>query len=156
MLEEEFGLIRGWLLVGSATVLLYVCRKTRMVLGCAMLEKILSNKRMIALDPNHVVEISSEAAAEEKTGEGREASGRGVGVRLVWTRKQSRRRGIATKLLDCARSQIIRGYVIPRKDLAFTPPTVDGTAFIKNYTKCTEVGVYDTDVPKEPPRINVA
>lgn len=151
MLEEELGLIPGWLLASSATCLLYVCRKTRMVLGCAMLEKSSNNKRIIALEPSPVVETTSKMAAIERKAEGREASRRGVGIRLVWTRKQSRRRGIATKLLDCARSQMIRGYVIPRKHLAFTPPTLDGSAFIRNYIKCAEVEIYDTGAPNGPP-----
>ena len=59
-----------------------------------------------------------------------------LGVRLVWVSVEARRRGVATRLLDCARSQGVRGYVVPRHELAFTQPSDQGRALIEAYT-CT-------------------
>lgn len=41
------------------------------------------------------------------------------GVRLMWVSVEARRRGLATRLLDCCRSQVMPGYVLPRHELAF-------------------------------------
>ena len=65
------------------------------------------------------------------------------GIRMMWTSSQARRKNIATKLLDCARCQLVRGYVVPRGKLAFSQPTSDGAAFIKAYSGSNEFLVYD-------------
>lgn len=64
------------------------------------------------------------------------------GVRLVWVSTEARRRGIATRLLDCMRSQFMRGYVVPRHELAFTQPSDQGRALIEAYTSNRKFLVY--------------
>lgn len=64
------------------------------------------------------------------------------GVRAMWTSAGARRQGIATKLLDCARSRAVPGFVVPRHQLAFTQPTAAGTAFIANYTGSSSFLMY--------------
>lgn len=56
------------------------------------------------------------------------------GVRLVWVSLEARRQGLATKLLDCLRSQFMQGYVIQRDELAYSQPTEAGAAFIRVYS----------------------
>ncbi|GAB4818787.1 hypothetical protein N2152v2_005833 [Parachlorella kessleri] len=58
------------------------------------------------------------------------------GIRLVWVSLEARRKGVATRLLDCVRSHFVRGYVVPRHELAFTQPSDQGKALIEAYT-CT-------------------
>ena len=41
------------------------------------------------------------------------------GVRLMWVSLEARRRGLASRLLDCCRSHFMPGYVLPRHELAF-------------------------------------
>jgi N-acetyltransferase len=41
------------------------------------------------------------------------------GVRLMWVSVEARRRGLASRLLDCCRCQFMPGYVLPRHELAF-------------------------------------
>lgn len=65
-----------------------------------------------------------------------------LGVRLVWVSVEARRRGVATRLLDCARSGAVRGYVVPRHELAFTQPSEDGCALIEAYTSSRRFLVY--------------
>lgn len=65
------------------------------------------------------------------------------GIRMMWTAASARRKNIATKLLDCARCQLVRGYVIPRADLAFSQPTSNGAAFIQAYCGAHSFLVYD-------------
>jgi N-acetyltransferase len=64
------------------------------------------------------------------------------GVRVMWTSAAARRRGVATKMLNCARAHVVRGYVVPRAGVAFTQPTADGAAFIQRYTGTPEFLVY--------------
>jgi hypothetical protein len=41
------------------------------------------------------------------------------GVRLAWVSLESRRSGLATRLLDACRCHFMPGYVLPRQELAF-------------------------------------
>lgn len=65
------------------------------------------------------------------------------GIRMMWTSSQARRKNVATKLLDCARCQLVRGYVVAKEKLAFSQPTSDGAGFIKAYCSSNEFLVYD-------------
>jgi N-acetyltransferase len=49
-----------------------------------------------------------------------------VGVSRIWTSKSSRRKGIASNLLDCVLSQFIYGMEIEKDELAFSQPTESG------------------------------
>jgi len=64
-------------------------------------------------------------------------------VRLMWTSQSCRRRKIASKLLDCARAQLISGQIIPRESVAFSQPSHDGGIFILKYTGSSEFLVYE-------------
>ena len=64
------------------------------------------------------------------------------GVRLIWVSVKARRAGVATKLLDCMRCQFMQGYVLPRRQLAFTQPTEQGAAFIRSYTGTNQFLIY--------------
>jgi N-acetyltransferase len=64
------------------------------------------------------------------------------GIRLMWVSYDSRRKGIAGKLLDCARSHVIRGCIIPQEEVAFTQPTAAGRAFIEVYVGTPKFLVY--------------
>lgn len=64
------------------------------------------------------------------------------GIRLVWVSVEARRRGVASRLLDCVRSQCVRGYVVPRHELAFTQPSEEGRALIEAYASTRRFLVY--------------
>jgi hypothetical protein len=56
-----------------------------------------------------------------------------VGVRMAWVSAEHRRRGVASKLLDAARSNMVPCYVAPRAQVAFTQPTEAGAALAAAY-----------------------
>jgi hypothetical protein len=56
-----------------------------------------------------------------------------VGVRMVWVSPDMRRRGVASRLLDAARSNMVQCYVAPRAQLAFTHPTEGGVGLAGAY-----------------------
>eukprot|EP01083_Nonionella_stella_P035462 96745_1 len=65
-----------------------------------------------------------------------------VGVRKIWVHGKARRRGVATKLVDQIRSHFIYGYVIPKKEVAFSQPTRMGKRFALRYLKNPRFLVY--------------
>uniref|UniRef100_A0A914VVA1 N-acetyltransferase ECO1 n=1 Tax=Plectus sambesii TaxID=2011161 RepID=A0A914VVA1_9BILA len=52
-----------------------------------------------------------------------------IGVNRLWVHWAYRKRGIASRLLDCARCNLIAGYPVSRTHCAFSDPTVDGRLF---------------------------
>lgn len=57
-----------------------------------------------------------------------------LGVSQIWTHFSKRRLGLASKLLDVARSKFIYGFTIPIDQVAFTHPTPNGNSFASKYT----------------------
>ncbi|KAG7673564.1 hypothetical protein Ndes2526B_g02987 [Nannochloris sp. 'desiccata'] len=175
ILEPELGLVPGWLLAVPATVFLYVCRKTRNILGCLVAENITEGWKASASSDKEeskhpkITNSSGNGSCRPRSPYGADdtmsALGGGAttndrkrgivlvdkeatekvrhGIRMTWTSSQARRKNIATKLLDCARCQLVRGYVVPRDRLAFSQPTSDGAGFIKAYSNSNEFLVYD-------------
>ncbi|CUS11230.1 unnamed protein product [Tuber aestivum] len=56
-----------------------------------------------------------------------------LGVSRVWVCADHRRRGIATRLLDCAREHFIYGMKIEKDDVAFSQPTESGGALARGW-----------------------
>ncbi len=52
-----------------------------------------------------------------------------LGVLQVWTHPSRRRQGVATTLLEVARSRAVFGQVVPKDQVAFSQPTSAGHAF---------------------------
>ena len=156
LMEEQLGLPPGWLLAAPCTVLVYVCAKSRIILGAIFTERITEAWSASTTEAS----AAAAAAEEEDARQGvpsppRDVHARGIvladktsvekaqcGVRMMWTSPLARRKGVASQLLDCARSQLARGYVLPRDKLAFSQPTPEGTAFIQAYTGSTRFLVY--------------
>ena len=49
-----------------------------------------------------------------------------LGISRIWTSNQHRKKGIATQLLDCARSDFLYGMKIKKAKVAFSQPTESG------------------------------
>ena len=75
-----------------------------------------------------------------------------LGVSKIWVDSHAQRRGIASKLLDFARRNMIYGYVVPKGEVAFTAPTSNGARFAASYRACDDAsilvyGTQDRDKP---------
>jgi len=152
LMDGQLGLPPGWLMAVQTTVFVYVCASTRGVLGAVFMERItqaLTASTSAAESPGEVGAGAEEAVRRrdptsssivvaDKSSEVRAH----CGVRMMWTSPNARRKGVATKLLDCARSQLAHGYVVPRAEVAFSQPTCDGAAFIQAYTGSSSFRVY--------------
>lgn len=67
-----------------------------------------------------------------------------MGVHQIWVHNLHRHKGIATKLLECARGSFTFGMVIPIEKVAFSSPTEDGVGLAKRFVGESEkVLVYD-------------
>ncbi|XP_061723761.1 N-acetyltransferase ESCO2 [Cydia pomonella] len=64
------------------------------------------------------------------------------GVSRIWTHSAWRRRGVAARLLDCARASFLLGAALHRRDLAFSAPTAAGKALATNYCGTDRFYVY--------------
>ncbi|KAE8857869.1 hypothetical protein PTNB73_09117 [Pyrenophora teres f. teres] len=49
-----------------------------------------------------------------------------LGISRIWTSNQHRKKGIATRLLDCASSDFLYGFKIDKAKVAFSQPTESG------------------------------
>jgi hypothetical protein len=67
-----------------------------------------------------------------------------MGIHQIWVHNLHRHKGIATKLLECARGSFTFGMVIPIEQIAFSSPTEDGVGLAKKFVgKGEKVLVYD-------------
>lgn len=67
-----------------------------------------------------------------------------MGVHQIWVHNLHRHKGIATKLLECARDNFTFGMVIPIGKVAFSSPTENGVGLAKRFVGEDEkVLVYD-------------
>ncbi|CAM9618919.1 unnamed protein product, partial [Hapterophycus canaliculatus] len=57
-----------------------------------------------------------------------------VGILQVWVHEQSRRQGVATRLVDTVREKMVYGLPLRREQVAFSQPTREGQAFAIRYT----------------------
>lgn len=65
-----------------------------------------------------------------------------IGISRIWVQNQARRKGIATRLLDCVRQWALYGIEIPRSKMAFSDPTPDGKLLATRYAGTPHFLVY--------------
>lgn len=58
-----------------------------------------------------------------------------LGISRIWTSKSYRGQGLATKLLDCARSNFFYGVEVPSYLVAFSQPTESGARLARRWFK---------------------
>lgn len=61
---------------------------------------------------------------------------------VVYVFEPFRKRGIASKLIDFVRKDFIFGYKIPKEEIAFSQPTMDGKLFAMKYLETENILVY--------------
>jgi ESCO1/2 acetyl-transferase/zinc-finger of acetyl-transferase ESCO len=141
------------------------------IAGCAVVERIhvaFPSQTSTALRQTRIAELfrkeSIEAGAESPPSgaeDGQPAAGEPLeivacdtsrpaaarcGVSRIWVFHKSRRRGIATKLLDSIRVHFFYGDVVPKDELAFTQPTREGSAVFAHYTSRTNFLLFNPKV----------
>ncbi|XP_047506376.1 N-acetyltransferase ESCO2 [Pieris napi] len=64
------------------------------------------------------------------------------GVSRIWTHAKYRRRGVAGRMLECARASFLYGIALTRQEIAFSSPTPSGKAFATKYCGTENFYVY--------------
>ncbi|XP_063629188.1 N-acetyltransferase eco [Cydia splendana] len=64
------------------------------------------------------------------------------GISRIWTHLSHRRRGVASRLLDCARASVLYGGAVATHDIAFSAPTSAGKALATKYCGTDQFYVY--------------
>ena len=57
-----------------------------------------------------------------------------IGVKQIWVSKNSRRKGIARRMVEVARGRFYYGFVVPRDKVAFSQLSNAGYSFARSYT----------------------
>lgn len=140
MMEAEMGTVNGWAARNDAIVFMYVNARKE-VIGCVILEA----NPMIAYIAYFTGVENNTGIVIKRNGENGRKKKCQCAVRLMWTFGAHRRKRVTSKLLDCARAQLISGQIIPRANIAFSQPTELGALFIQQYTDSSEFFVYDGD-----------
>uniref|UniRef100_S4RA29 Establishment of sister chromatid cohesion N-acetyltransferase 2 n=1 Tax=Petromyzon marinus TaxID=7757 RepID=S4RA29_PETMA len=65
------------------------------------------------------------------------------GVSRIWVFSLMRRRGIATRMVDCLRRNFSYGVYLSKNELAFSDPTPDGKLFAMRYCQTPRFLVYN-------------
>ena len=65
-----------------------------------------------------------------------------LGIRQIWVSSSYRNQGIASLLVDTARSKYWIGNIVERCNIAFSQPTVMGLSFAKSYVGLDYILVY--------------
>jgi N-acetyltransferase len=105
---------------GSAWLaLLYISRDLKSVEGYVLAERVVTAR---------TIQLSSDGMATAHEGAAA-LTGALCGVRRVWVAPHVRRRGIASKLLNAARENVICAHVVPHRHVVFTTPTQAGARF---------------------------
>uniref|UniRef100_A0A8C4X612 Establishment of sister chromatid cohesion N-acetyltransferase 1 n=1 Tax=Erpetoichthys calabaricus TaxID=27687 RepID=A0A8C4X612_ERPCA len=65
------------------------------------------------------------------------------GISRIWVFSLMRRRGIASRMMDCLRSTFIYGSYLSKEEIAFSDPTPDGKLFATRYFGTPQFLVYN-------------
>ncbi|XP_056105332.1 N-acetyltransferase ESCO1 isoform X1 [Rhinichthys klamathensis goyatoka] len=65
------------------------------------------------------------------------------GISRIWVFSMMRRRGIASRMIECLRNNFIYGSHLSKDEIAFSDPTPDGKLFATHYCGTTQFLVYN-------------
>ncbi|XP_037311594.2 titin-like isoform X2 [Pungitius pungitius] len=65
------------------------------------------------------------------------------GISRIWVVNMMRRRGIASRMLECLRNNFIYGSYLSKDEIAFSDPTPDGKLFATHYFGTSQFLVYN-------------
>ncbi|XP_045455878.1 serine-rich adhesin for platelets [Melitaea cinxia] len=105
----------------------YLCIEQKQIVGCLIMEPKTRAYKLIPGDPDC-------CSVEDYPVK--------CGVARVWTHSSHRRRGIAVRLLQCARASLLHGCALTKEDMAFSAPTPQGKALATAYCATPNFYVY--------------
>ncbi|KAM3961463.1 establishment of cohesion [Aphomia sociella] len=127
LLHPQLGLPAALPAARAHTYTAYLYIEKKQISGCLIVEPKTKAHKMIPGDPD----CCSEEEYPVK-----------CGVSRVWTHPACRRRGVAARLLDCARARTLVGAALERSEIAFSAPTPAGARLAAAYCGTPNFYVY--------------
>ncbi|XP_064382282.1 N-acetyltransferase ESCO2-like [Halichondria panicea] len=113
----------------------FLCVAKRKIMGCVFTERIKQGYEVLCDESSSFDNLTAWYSSNEP-------QPAVLGINRLWVAANCRRMGVASKLLNSARSCLIPGSVIPKDKMAFTDPTPDGKLFASHYCGRTNFLVY--------------
>lgn len=145
MVDNDLGFQQTPLMCYSRTKTLLFISNDKKVIGCLIAEHIQWGYRVIE---EKVPEISSEN--EKVIFERQKAwccstspEPAICGISRIWVFSMMRRKKIASRMIECLRSNFIYGSYLSKEEIAFSDPTPDGKLFATQYCGTGQFLVYN-------------
>ncbi|NWV01429.1 ESCO1 acetyltransferase, partial [Upupa epops] len=145
MVDNDLGFQQAPLMCYSRTKTLLFISNDKKVTGCLIAEHIQWGYRVIE---EKVPEISSEN--EKVIFERQKAwccstspEPAICGISRIWVFSMMRRKKIASRMIECLRSNFIYGSYLSKEEIAFSDPTPDGKLFATQYCGTSQFLVYN-------------
>ena len=123
------------------TVYLYIVNKR--VVGFCSVHVITKAYELLDINSQHQNVDSSQSTRNKAYTRSNTPTKAIIGVHQLWCHKSHRKKSIASKLVDAARSKLVFGMYVPHNLVAFSSPTMDGAIFAKRYCDPDPPLVYD-------------
>ncbi|XP_062986700.1 N-acetyltransferase ESCO1 isoform X2 [Elgaria multicarinata webbii] len=144
MVDNDLGFQQAPLTCSRTKTLLFISNDKK-VTGCLIAEHIQWGYRVIE---EKIPEVSSEN--EKVTFERQKAwccstspEPAICGISRIWVFSMMRRKKIASRMLECLRSNFIYGSYLSKEEIAFSDPTPDGKLFATQYFGTSQFLVYN-------------
>ncbi|NXI43958.1 ESCO1 acetyltransferase, partial [Galbula dea] len=145
MVDNDLGFQQTPLMCYSRTKTLLFISNDKKVIGCLIAEHIQWGYRVIE---EKVPEVSSEN--EKVIFERQKAwccstspEPAICGISRIWVFSMMRRKKIASRMIECLRSNFIYGSYLSKEEIAFSDPTPDGKLFATQYCGTSQFLVYN-------------
>ncbi|KAF1651411.1 N-acetyltransferase ESCO1, partial [Aptenodytes patagonicus] len=145
MVDNDLGFQQAPLMCYSRTKTLLFISNDKKVIGCLIAEHIQWGYRVIE---EKVPEVSSEN--EKVIFERQKAwccstspEPAICGISRIWVFSMMRRKKIASRMIECLRSNFIYGSYLSKEEIAFSDPTPDGKLFATQYCGTGQFLVYN-------------
>lgn len=136
MMSQELGFPDSTLsFCHNYKVFLYISEEKR-VDGCCVAESITKGYRVIPCNSTAVCVGRRPWCCQA------EPEPAAIGISKIWVYGPSRRKGVASKMLDCVRYWFEYGVPVEQSKLAFSDPTPDGMQMARKYTGTSAFLVY--------------
>uniref|UniRef100_A0A2L2Y9C6 N-acetyltransferase ESCO1 n=1 Tax=Parasteatoda tepidariorum TaxID=114398 RepID=A0A2L2Y9C6_PARTP len=135
LINRELGFpsaVYNGYLQGQNIMIIMFISSDKFVKGCLVAESITSASPVVL----HETGTSKSYYASSKTVHAI------CGINRIWVARKCRKQKIASRMVDCLRSNFILGLVVSLEELAFTDPTEDGMQFASSYTGTDNFLVY--------------
>ncbi|XP_042187956.1 N-acetyltransferase ESCO1 isoform X2 [Callorhinchus milii] len=144
IVDNDLGFQHAELKCPSRTKTLLFISNDRKVVGCLIAEHIQRGFKVIAdktsqESTNDAIMLESQRAWCCSTN----AEPAICGISRVWVFNLMRRKAIATRMIDCLRSNFVYGSYLSKEEIAFSDPTADGKLFATQYCGTPRFLVYN-------------